>query len=459
MSTLPPVTAPAWTSFLTGTDPGYHGIFGFRSRDPVDYRSITIPGGARRRQTLMKLLDDAGFRTCLVTVPWTYPAEPLSHGVVVPGWDAPDESLDSCHPPALGEELRSVVARVPRQSPPRSAPRRFLERQSANIDLREEISGYLLAKIDPQVFMVVFTEPDQATHHFWATEDVPSTLLASYEAVDQAMGRIVRDHVREADRVLVVSDHGGRNLHSHVHVGTLLADGGFLRTTTTGPRGVGVVRDAKRHIWYRLPPALRNAAVRWIPRSARRGASRAIRRSDIDWSATRAFARDDEAAGLGVDINARPRFGRGPVSQGDYASVRRDVADYLAGVTDPGSGQKVFSDVLAREEVYAGPEMASAPDLLLVPAPGFGTRMGSDLTDRVSRVAVGGHRREGVFACDWQLGAGSIIPIADLLPLVLESCGYGRFAEATREDEGSTGYSDVEAREMEDRLRELGYIE
>ena len=55
MSTVPPVTAPAWTSFLTGKDPGEHGIFGFRTVDPVDYRSVVIPGGRRRGVTLIKL--------------------------------------------------------------------------------------------------------------------------------------------------------------------------------------------------------------------------------------------------------------------------------------------------------------------------------------------------------------------------------------------------------------------
>ena len=39
----------------------------------------------------------------------------------------------------------------------------------------------------------------------------------------------------EADRVLVVSDHGGRTLHSYVHVGKLLADAGFLRMRTPDP--------------------------------------------------------------------------------------------------------------------------------------------------------------------------------------------------------------------------------
>ena len=31
-SVMPPVTAPAWTSFATGVRPGKHGVFDFRRR-------------------------------------------------------------------------------------------------------------------------------------------------------------------------------------------------------------------------------------------------------------------------------------------------------------------------------------------------------------------------------------------------------------------------------------------
>ena len=33
-STYPPITAPAWSSFLTGCNPGKHGVFDFLVRDP-----------------------------------------------------------------------------------------------------------------------------------------------------------------------------------------------------------------------------------------------------------------------------------------------------------------------------------------------------------------------------------------------------------------------------------------
>ncbi|MEE8580766.1 MAG: alkaline phosphatase family protein, partial [Myxococcota bacterium] len=37
-STTPPVTFPAWSSFLTGLEPGRHGIFDFTQKLPGRYR-------------------------------------------------------------------------------------------------------------------------------------------------------------------------------------------------------------------------------------------------------------------------------------------------------------------------------------------------------------------------------------------------------------------------------------
>jgi len=458
MSTIPPVTAPAWTSFLTGKDPGEHGIFGFRSVDPVDYRSHVVSGGQRRGSTLIRQADNAGYRTCLVTVPWTYPPERLARGAVVPGWDAPDESLESCYPAAVGEELGGIVQRVPRRNPERSNAPRFLERQRQNITVRERICNHLIATRDPQIFMTVFPEPDQATHLFWSTNEIPESLLLAYEAVDEAMGRIISKHVEQADRVVVLSDHGARPIHTYVHVGKVLADGGFLTLKSDG-RKVTLARSLKRRIWNQMAPRLRNVLVRHIPSSARGVAARAVRATPVDWSTTLAFPSNDEAAGIGVDINARPRYRTGPVPISQYATVRRDVAACLSAVKEPDSGVAVFAQVLPKEEVYKGPELASAPDLVLVPAPGFGTRRGLDLIERLSRVAVGGHRREGVFIASWALGLGSVIHIDELLPRAMESCGYELDNPSDDQEPDLAGYSELEAEEMERRLRELGYIE
>src|SRR5579883_3005842 len=69
-STLPPATFPAWTSLVTGTNPGRHGVLDFTER------------------ALWNYLAAAGRRVAVITVPATYPPEPID-GVMVSGWDSP----------------------------------------------------------------------------------------------------------------------------------------------------------------------------------------------------------------------------------------------------------------------------------------------------------------------------------------------------------------------------------
>src|SRR5512147_1646527 len=80
-STIPPLTAPAWSSFLTGKNPGKHGVFHFvplddgaepddsvRANKPeiVDARSIQSP-------TLWDILGHHRRKIGSINVPMSYP--------------------------------------------------------------------------------------------------------------------------------------------------------------------------------------------------------------------------------------------------------------------------------------------------------------------------------------------------------------------------------------------------
>src|SRR5437867_838134 len=75
-STIPPLTAPAWTSFLLGTGPGAHGVLDFLERDARRYegttgRVVTSRGHARR--TFFDAAGAAGKRVAAVRVPMMFP--------------------------------------------------------------------------------------------------------------------------------------------------------------------------------------------------------------------------------------------------------------------------------------------------------------------------------------------------------------------------------------------------
>jgi len=88
----------------------------------------------------------------------------------------------------------------------------------------------------------------------------------------------------------------------------------------------------------------------------------AIGLQDIDWSRTRAYA-----FGLaGIYFNVKGRESRGIVTPGQEAEqLKRDISRGLSGLRDPGKGQTAVNQVLASSDVYRGPYLEAAPDLLV----------------------------------------------------------------------------------------------
>src|SRR6202022_1465244 len=85
-SVIPPVTASAWTSFMTGKNPSKHGIFDFTSFDPQAYRWGINTAQQIQSKTLWHLLSEKGKRVVVVNLPYTYPPSTVN-GVIVSGWD------------------------------------------------------------------------------------------------------------------------------------------------------------------------------------------------------------------------------------------------------------------------------------------------------------------------------------------------------------------------------------
>lgn len=104
-STNPPISPVAWSTFLTGVNPGKHGIFDFVARDPRTYlpklssaevtAKFTGMGrrahvrGLRRSTPFWKLLGQHGVRSTILRVPITFPPEPFD-GTLLSAMCVPD---------------------------------------------------------------------------------------------------------------------------------------------------------------------------------------------------------------------------------------------------------------------------------------------------------------------------------------------------------------------------------
>jgi predicted AlkP superfamily phosphohydrolase/phosphomutase len=198
----------------------------------------------------------------------------------------------------------------------------------------------------------LFDTPDRVQHMFWRFRDPAHPL---HEA-DPEMARVVEDQYRRSDAmvghalefaddetlVVALSDHGFGPFRRAVHLNTWLLENGLLR----------------------LKPGL----------EAGEAAGDMLR--GVDWSATKAYS-----LGLGgIYLNLRGREAEGIVDEADAARLKAEIARGLFGLPDPSDGSAAIRRVKPREEVYSGPFVGEAPDLLVHFSEGYrassGTSMG-----------------------------------------------------------------------------------
>ena len=511
-STVPPATFPAWTSLVTGVNPGRHGIFDFSARVPGTYRVRFVNGSHRRAPALWTRFSAAGRRVAVLTVPATYPPESVA-GVMVSGFDSPlATAIDGSfvHPRALYGEIQGLVGRLPfadfqevDTGPGWHAD--ALARLLDGIERRTTLARTLLVRERWDAFMVVFGESDTVAHHFWRFHDRRSPRHAPspfgdavrhvYEALDAAIGTLLAAAPPDAT-VAVVSDHGSGGAGDRVvHLNRRLAECGLLAFTRRTPaaRLAGAARGiALRALPYRWLGGL----VRRLPAAASRLES-AHRLGGIDWRRTTAYSEELDYH-PSVWLNLRGREPEGTVDAADYHTMRDDVARGLLEWRDD-AGRGVVRRVWRREELYRGPFVASAPDLLVElartdgytasclrsggPGPAlrrlapheYGSGKGSGMN--------GSHRRHGlvVLAGRDVRAAGEIpaVEILDVVPTLLALGGLavpeeldGRPIEVALQASAPLvadpvpapatppiDYGAAEERDVRARLTALGYLE
>ena len=372
-STIPAVTPTAWSSFLTGLNPAGHGIFNF-STNPNRSPQRVESAASRAGTPLWRLLGRAGLRSAFVTVPFTYPAEPID-GVVVTGYGGPER------PQILPAEARSridaaypgfVTAHHPMAE-------RWWEDFSGYtarlIEHVEQTAGVcrIALELDPALSLlcVDFMSSDHAGHLGYNRLDPehpahdPSQagdeLVQVYEAVDRACAELIDDARRvwdEEPTALVLSDHGMKPIYWTFHANRWLEEAGHLRfrRRSLQPLKGGALnaaakvdqRLARTTGWY-------GRGLDVLPLLPRPALDRAF--ADIDFGSTRAYC---FATG-------------GQIFLGEASGARRDPALRRAARRGarigppPRDAATSPSRFCARRISTTGPYLDKAPELVILP--------------------------------------------------------------------------------------------
>ncbi len=387
-SILPPITPPAWTSFMTGKNPGKHGIFHFVETEYGGYAMKYANATSRRSPTVWKLLNNAGYSVGTMNIPFTYPPEPLN-GFQISGMDTPSETSPFIHPPELREELVKHLGGI-------QLDLRFLgamstdERRNQVLAEMEQMDNqwtkaalYLLENHPQDVMMFVFMSIDTVQHYFWQHMDKGHFLhdlkLAPkfgdavrkvYERLDAAAGQII-DLLPPETTLFVVSDHGGGPVVDRtIFLNRYLAQLGLLHydeKTTSGIRRLAkkLLRVSFSMLRSTLSSRQKSWLARLFPKIRQKSEMAYSSFTSIDWSRTKAYCSEVLASPPCIWINLKGVKPQGIVDPGDYDALVTSIIEKLAELKDPRTGKPVINRVYRRNEIFHGPFAHEGADLVL----------------------------------------------------------------------------------------------
>ena len=505
-SVIPPVTMPAWASFLTGLSPGNHGLYSFLQRKPGTYNMTPFNASYLQAPDIGSLLNRHGKRVALINVPATYPPKPLD-GMVVTGLETPGQTVAYTHPAWLQEELHQrfdyEVERTEKYDP--GQEKLFWRAVERVEQKRLEAVLWLMEQDAWDFFAVVFRGTDILGHAFWRfmdpthpahdpvlAQEYGDVLLRHYQKMDTAVAQI-QARLLPDDILLLMSDHGFGPIHRDVYIDNVLAQAGLLHMKQTAKArarqmlfqaGLTPRNMLRLLAWLRL----RNLSRKLIPQNKRLAVSAGLLLyNSVDWSRTVAYP----LGGAGqIFVNLQGREPEGIVESGvAYTAVCDEVERALLALRDPDTGKPVVARVWRKAEAYGTHALPDLPDLYIEWVNDQYTDMGGigygrGIFSEPIRGRSGGHTMRGIFLAHgpgikqgYHVSDASLIDLAPtimhllgapvpaqmdgkvLLDILAEPSTTVVYDDASMAPDAAVyAFSDTEQATIEKRLHDLGYI-
>jgi len=337
-SSIPPITVPAWTTFVTSKNPGQLGFFGFRNRRDCSYTDISIATSlAVREPTVWDILSRAGKQVGLLGVPQTYPPKPVN-GFVVTSFLTPDTSCQYTYPDELRNEIEEIVGdyMLDCDNFRTDDKKRLLDQIYRMTEQRFKLAKHLLTTRDLDFFMMVEMGPDRIHHGFWKFFDeshrkyqfhpeYSNAVEGYYVYLDTQIGELLPLVADEA-YVIVVSDHGAKKMDGCININDWFIKNGYLKLNTQ-PEGALRLKDA-----------------------------------DVDWANTVAWGWGGYYSRVFLNVKGREPLGK--IDPRDYEKVRDEIAGRIMEIPDD-RGNRMPTRAVKPQDIYTGEHVDKAPDLLV----------------------------------------------------------------------------------------------
>ncbi len=364
-STTPPVTGPAWASFATGCNPGKHGIFDFLYQDPAtgDLRPITSRN--IKTPTIYEILKEHGMNSILINLPVSYP--PKTDDIIL-------TSLLT-----RGDEFvfpKKLKYEIPELQKYRIVPdlkfyvdfnrKKFIE-DIHNLERDKFEIAKKLFKRNWNLFFILFSGTDWIQHKFYygmikRNRKKNQQIIHFYKELDSYIGWFL-ENKDENTHLFIISDHGFKVYEGTVGINNLLEKYDYLRFKKSEEKEILPTRRRKEIsqklenkrmlsinpvIWKILS---KNKLIIELSRGIynlffqkRFKFHTAPQKKDVDIESSKAYCRSSESSGIYI--------------KNGHKNIKDELIKKL-------NREKIFSDIKERIDIYNGPYIKYAPDIIL----------------------------------------------------------------------------------------------
>ena len=324
-STIPCITVPAWSSMVTSKDPGELGVYGFRNRKDYSYDGLFFANSiAIKKPTIWNILSRNRKTSIVIGVPQTYPVKPL-RGNLVGCFMSPDESTDYTYPAELKNELDEIADGYQIDVRNfRTDDKNWLLKQIYDMtEKRFKVVKNWVKTKSWEFFMFVEMGPDRLHHGFWGIcepshpkfnkdSKFVNAIRDYYIYLDKEIGELLTE-LDEDTTVLIVSDHGARNLEGGICINEWMIQKELLSVKN-------------------YPDSIDKLAM-----------------DNINWDKTYCWGEGGYYAR--IFLNVKDRESEGIIKPSEYESFRKSLKEKLEAITDE-NGNNIGTKVFIPEEIY-----------------------------------------------------------------------------------------------------------
>ncbi|MDH7511840.1 MAG: alkaline phosphatase family protein [Clostridiales bacterium] len=379
-ASLPEISAVSWTNFMTGTNPGTHGIFGFTDFKPGSYQVFYPNFLDDKCPTFWDKLGAQGKKSIVINQPATYPARPVN-GVLISGFVAIDLAK-AVYPPSQKDVLERMGYQIDIDTVKSRENHDFLWQELFKTLTSGQKALNHFWDEDWDYFEFVITGTDRLHHFLWhsyADEKRPfhREFLDYYRKIDGLINEIDVSFCKLTggdDGLYLLSDHGFCGIDQEVYLNAWLEKEGYLKFSTSVPTGLEDITDESV-----------------------------------------AFALDPNR----LYLNLEQKFPRGIVAPSVAESLKDEIRQKLEKLEF--EGRKVVKQVFDCRDIYSGPHLSLGPDLIAVAECGFDFKGSVKKKEIFGRTDLQGMHTwdDAFFWANRPLGEN--LAISDLAGIVLEN--------------------------------------